>query len=81
MTVSELISELMNFPQDLKVVVRGYENGYNEIVTLKKKTVLLNGEAEWWDGEYMDSGKKEGFGAIELFGENRIAAKIISIWV
>jgi hypothetical protein len=31
MTVFELISELTNLPPDLKVVVRGYENGYNEI--------------------------------------------------
>ncbi len=73
MTVSELISKLKNLPPDLKVVVRGYEDGYNEIITLKNKSIALNGVAAWWDGEYMDSDENEGIPAIELFGENRIA--------
>jgi hypothetical protein len=35
MTASELIKLLQEFPPDTKIVVRGYEDGYNDIIKLR----------------------------------------------
>ena len=35
MTASELINELHKLSPDMRIVVRGYEDGYNDILHLK----------------------------------------------
>jgi hypothetical protein len=66
MTASELIRKLNDLPPETKIVVRGYENGYNDIITLRKLTITVNKENKWWDGEY-----RQLFERIAVIDKNR----------
>ena len=70
MTASELIRKLNDLPPETKIVVRGYENGFNDIIMLKNRKITINKESSWWDGEYIDSKETSAIHAVELFGDN-----------
>jgi hypothetical protein len=42
MTIAELIEELQNYPQDTRVVVRGYEAGVNDVDYVEETEIYLN---------------------------------------
>lgn len=71
MTAQELIQHLQTLPPDTKIVVRGYEDGYNDILKLKTVKIKLNPNANVWDGEYEDSNDIGATPAVDLFGENQ----------
>jgi hypothetical protein len=71
MTASELILQLKHLPPDTKILIRGYEDSYNDIRELKPRRVKPNPAAEWYYGEYADSSDKDAIDAIELYGENK----------
>lgn len=71
MTVQELINHLQNQPPETKVVIRGYEDGYNDIFPLKKVKIKPRVDAYWFDGEYEDSNDADAIDAVDLFGENK----------
>lgn len=71
MTVQELIQHLQTLPPNTKVVVRGYESGYNDILQLKQVTIKPNPNAYTWDGEYDYSSDVDAISAIDLYGENK----------
>lgn len=73
MTASELINELQKLPPDTKVVVRGYEDGYNDILQLKQVKIKRRANSSWYDGEYENSADEDAVTAIDLFGENKNA--------
>jgi len=73
MTVAELLIRLAQAPPDAKVVVRGYENGYNDIFELRSLSVRQNPEAKWYDGEYEKSDSTDAIEAIEIYGENKLS--------
>ncbi|MDP2115617.1 MAG: hypothetical protein Q8K69_16340 [Bacteroidota bacterium] len=73
MTVTELIVRLTQAPPNAKVIVRGYENGYNDVFELRSLFVRQNPEAKWYDGEYEKSEATTGIEAIEIYGENKIS--------
>ena len=73
MTVAELLIRLVQAPPDAKVVVRGYENGYNDVLELRTLSVRQNPEANWYDGEYEQSKATDGIEAIEIYGENKLS--------
>ena len=75
MTASELIRKLNDLSPETKIIVRGYENGYNDIIILKNLTITVNKERKWWDGEYIDSKEPSAIHAVELFGENSNSEK------
>lgn len=54
MTVQELIEQLAGYPADLRVVVNGYEEGYDDLspeqISLVKLT--LNTGKNRWEGEH-----------------------------
>lgn len=75
MTVKELIETLKNLPLELKVVVRGYENGFNDAVSVKMRNIAENTRAEWWDGRYQESTEESNLQAVEIFGDNFIPQK------
>lgn len=56
MTVSELIRLLGAYPEDMRVVVSGYEEGYDDVsaerVSVEK--VWLNGGIHEWQGKHLD---------------------------
>lgn len=71
MTAQELINHLQNLPPETKVVVRGYEDGYNDILKLRPVKIKPNENSHWYDGEYADSKDDDTIDAIDLFGENK----------
>lgn len=48
MTATELINELQKLSPDTKIVVRGYENGYNDILELKPVRIKRLLKSEWY---------------------------------
>ncbi len=76
MTVQELIEKLQALPPDLKVVVRGYEEGYNDIQKLTPRKIVPHpGQAADYYGEFIDAAdiKDENVpavDAVELYGVN-----------
>jgi hypothetical protein len=66
----ELINHLQTLPPETKIVVRGYEDGYNDILQLKKVKIKPGVDAHWYDGEFEDSSDADTIDAIDLFGEN-----------
>ncbi|MDP2337643.1 MAG: hypothetical protein Q8N05_14605 [Bacteroidota bacterium] len=71
MTAKELIQELQKLSPDTIVVVRGYEDGYNEISNIRQVKIKHDPNAEWFYGEYADCNSGDAINAVELFGENR----------
>lgn len=76
MTAKELIILLIELPPEIKIVVRGYEDGYNDIQQLKPVKLKHNINAEWYYGEYFKDDSASSVDAIELYGENSNEAKI-----
>ncbi|MCE2769219.1 MAG: hypothetical protein LW711_04445 [Saprospiraceae bacterium] len=73
MTAQELIQLLQALPPHTKIVVRGYEDGYNDILRLNEVNIKPKADAEWYDGEYIDTNDAEAILAIDLFGVNQLA--------
>lgn len=60
MTAAELIERLKTLPPESKVLVQGYETGYDDIVDLKALDVVRYRNAQEWDGEYSTVDKFTG---------------------
>lgn len=71
MTAQELIQHLQTLPPNTKVVVRGYEGGYNDILRLKQVKIKPKADAHWYDGEYEDSIDVGAILAVDLYGDNQ----------
>jgi hypothetical protein len=71
MTAQELIQQLQSLPPTTKIVVRGYEDGYNDILKLKEVKIKLKADANWYDGEYENCTATDAITAIDLYGENQ----------
>jgi len=71
LTTLQLIQLLQSFPPSTKVVVRGYENGYNDILKLIEIKIKPNAESAWYNGEYEESKEADAIYAVNLFGENQ----------
>ena len=57
MIVQELMELLSKYPADIRVVVDGYENGYDDVKEelISVRAVRLNVGKEWWDGQHDDA--------------------------
>jgi hypothetical protein len=53
MTAQELINLLKNFPPEHKVVIRGYEDGFNDILELRRIRVIHNSDLPWYYGNML----------------------------
>jgi len=73
MTASQLIEQLKAFPPEIQVVVRGYEDGYNDILQLKYVKIKTKPDSYWFDGEYEESTDAGDIDAVDLFGNNKNA--------
>ena len=60
MTVAELIRILQTHPQDLRVVVDGYEDGYDDIVEpgIVMRPIRLDVGEKQWEGRHGDADDK-----------------------
>jgi len=70
MTAQELIKHLQILPPTTKIVVRGYEDGYNDILKLKEVKIKAKADAYWFDGEFENSND-----AYEIIANNLILQK------
>ena len=71
MTAKELINQLQQLPPEIKMVVRGYEEGYNDIMQLKPVKLKQDVNAKWYYGEYLKDDSEGSIDAIEVYGENK----------
>ncbi len=71
MTALQLIQQLQTLPPNTKIVVRGYEDGYNDILQLKEVKIKPKENSYWFDGEYEDSTDADAITTINLYGENQ----------
>jgi hypothetical protein len=69
MTAFELINKLKQYPGDMQVVVAGYENGFDDIETIKNVLLGLRPDKEEWDGKYEKSTEKNANNALALLGD------------
>lgn len=61
MTVKELINRLQQINnQEMKVVVNGYEGGFDDIKEPKTIIAYERIDHEWWDGKYEQSFSGQG---------------------
>ena len=71
MIVSELIEELKQFPQDQRVVVPGYEDGFDDIRLLHSIRIKGFVPAAWYYGRY-DKTDENGELAVSVVREPSI---------
>lgn len=55
MNVNQLIKRLQMYPPDLRVVVRGYEAGYNDVDTFENIKIVLDYHSAWYYGKHEDA--------------------------
>jgi hypothetical protein len=61
MTVKELINRLQQIPnQEMRVVVNGYEGGFDDIKEPKIIIAYERIDNDWWDGKYEQSSSGQG---------------------
>ena len=67
MTITELILLLQAQPDhNQRVIVRGYESGYNDITKLEPIKLKLNVNTEWYYGSHEGTWSDETFDEIAL---------------
>jgi len=52
MVVQELIDKLKEFPSQARVLVRGYESGFDNIEEILFQDVIYYPDNAWYDGPY-----------------------------
>lgn len=72
MTVRELIEELRKFPQDQRVIVPGYEDGFDDIHLLRSINITGFIPAAWYYGRY-DQTEENGEPAVCIVRKPSIA--------
>jgi hypothetical protein len=79
MTIQELLQHLAQFPPDTRVVVGGYEGGYNDITIYKTIQIQLDARTEWYMGQHDDAEAGEVSElALLLDGENQLSEEFLS---
>ncbi len=69
MTVNELIAELRKHPPETRVVVSGYEDGFDDISRLISTSIVPTPNAKAYEGRW--ESEESGEPAIFLFGRGR----------
>lgn len=70
-TVAELIQELKKYPQDLPVLVSGYEDGFENIMPPVTQKLIRNPEAPYYVGEFQTA-EEESEGDLEAIVLRRV---------
>jgi len=71
MTIAKLIQKLQTYPQDLKVVTEGYEDGYDDVLKIELIRIKPAQDAMWYNGSYELSKDDDALKAIFINGENK----------
>lgn len=67
MTVSELIEELSKHSGNIRVVIRGYEDGVDDVEKLKIYKLKLNSNKEWYYGKHSVVENNDNYDEFGLF--------------
>jgi len=67
MTVSELIEELSKHSGNIRVVIRGYEDGVDDIQTLKILKLKLDTNKQWYYGKHSVAEDNDNYDEFGLF--------------
>jgi hypothetical protein len=70
MTIEDLVHQLTQYPAETRVVVQGYEDGFDDISSVRPISVQPDPNNAWYYGKLVlvpDGGEK----AILLFGRSR----------
>lgn len=64
MTVAELIRILRNYPDDMRVVVNGYEEGFDDLEAdlIYVRELRINAGEKWWEGRHRTLGDNRSEG-------------------
>ncbi len=74
MTAGELIRKLKQIHPETRIVVAGYESGFNDIATLKQINLKLNASDKWYYGQHREEDDFENaISGVALIGENKLA--------
>ena len=73
LTVNELIDKLKELPQNIKILVDGYESGLDSIVDVYTIQANFQKKSNWWDGVYEKS--NSDINAVYLKSTRRIGDK------
>ncbi len=76
LTVNELMQVLSGYPADLRVVVNGYEDGYDDLSPRQISVVkiALNTGKDEWEGEHGDpDGPIDGAEVVEALVLRRVS--------
>jgi hypothetical protein len=74
MTVSELIAALQSYPPDTRVVVLGYESGYDDITEVREMGIVPGVNPAWYNGRYDNAPPEradQAERAVLVYGRNR----------
>ncbi|MFH1026051.1 MAG: hypothetical protein V1764_05165 [Nitrospirota bacterium] len=74
MTVIELIERLQEYRQDARIVVQGYEDGFDDISIIDEITIRPAPDPQWYYGRYEKTDLKasqQSEQAVLLFGRGR----------
>ena len=55
MTIQELIQKLSQYDPNTRVIVRGYEDGFNDVNYTEQRKIVLNYHSEWYYGSHQDA--------------------------
>lgn len=61
MNVSELIQKLQTLDPNQRVVLRGYEDGYNDVRGIVEINLILNVNHQWYYGVHAEAEKNEEY--------------------
>ncbi len=64
MIIADLIALLQKYPPQTKVLVQGYEDGYDNVTTVKNISVKHDPDAQWYNGKYVEGAKGENVVAV-----------------
>ena len=72
MIIEELIQQLQRYPKNSRVLVQGYEDGYDEVTTVKEISIQSNTSQEWYNGKYINSDNAASETAVLIFSTDRM---------
>ena len=78
MTVAELIQLLQPHPQDMRVVVDGYEDGYDDLTPQQLTIVTIdpNAGSHWWEGQHGDATGPNNAELVKALALRRVSTSI-----
>lgn len=74
MTVSELIAALQSYPPDARVIVLGYESGYDDVTEVREINIVPEENPAWYNGRYNYAPPEranQAERAVLVYGRNR----------